>query len=155
MLRIIVTEFSAFVLGLSFIDPADPQKGGIILNNSYEVQHTVNLRGDLKKTNMHDFTLVDEGKHVVTLTHLHGKASVEESAAVGFDGECNALWEGFRELDAQTSETIFDWSPHDHIGLDEVTRRPKTYEEMCTKSVLSCTVLFDALPRPPSVLQKG
>lgn len=119
---------------LSLIDPQDEHKGGVILDNAYEIQHTVDLRGDLENTNMHDFTVVDNGTHALTLTKVPGGSSEEESEAVGFEGECKAGWEGFKEVDVVTSEVIFDWSPHGHIGLDEVTKNAENSDERCSKS---------------------
>lgn len=118
---------------LSLIFPHDEHSAGVILDDDYEIYQTVDLEGDLRSTNMHDFTVVDDGAHALTLDIVFEKATVEQSKVVGFDGNCSASWEGFRELNVNNSEIIFDWSAKNWIGLDESTFVPGPYEEICKK----------------------
>jgi len=80
---------------------------------------------------MHDFTVVDDGEHALTLMKVPGLSSIAESSAVGYHGECNATWEGFKELKVRDSAVTFEWSAHGHISLDESTRMTASVEEMC------------------------
>ncbi len=117
---------------LSLIDPAAEHHAGVILDERYEIVNTVDLRGDLDTTNMHDFTVVDNAAHALTLTRVPGEATREESLEVGFNGICQTGWEGFRELDVQTSEILYDWNPHGHISLNETTLKVDTIHNMCS-----------------------
>ncbi len=63
------------------------------------------------------------------------RASEEYSAAIGYDGECHAQYDGFVELDTDTWEPVFEWNSYGYIGLDEsfVTQDP--LEERCEGEV--------------------
>lgn len=118
--------------GLSLICPNMEHKAGVMLDDTYTISHSVNMRGELNNTNMHDFTVTDNGTRALTLDIVKGDATIEESLVVGFEGECKVGWEGFRELDVETSEILFDWSAQGHVGLDEPTKLPNSYEELCS-----------------------
>ncbi|KAK3703323.1 hypothetical protein LTR37_014535 [Vermiconidia calcicola] len=117
---------------------------GMILDSNYEISQSVDMLGQVlpqwlldqidgsRGTNMHDFNLIHDGKRVLMLTKVWENATREESAAVGFDGECTAKWQGFKEVDVATSEVLFEWSAHGHIELEESTFEKKGgIQKMC------------------------
>ncbi|KAK3047787.1 hypothetical protein LTR09_010762 [Extremus antarcticus] len=124
---------------LIFTEHAD----GLILNDDYKIEHTVDMFGmelpdwlmeqigHRHTTNMHDFNVIDDGKRAVMLTKVYENATRAESKAVGFDGECTAKWQGFKEVDVATSEILFEWNAHGHIDLEESTYSKGSLEEMC------------------------
>ena len=67
--------------------------------------------------------VIDGGKRVLMLTKVFENATVEESRTVGFNGNCTAKWQGFKEVDIATSEPVFEWSAHGHIDLKESTKK--------------------------------
>jgi hypothetical protein len=117
---------------LSLIFPHDPHHEGVVLDNNYEVYKTVDLRGELGDSNMHDFVVIEDGANALTLSHVKGPATVEQSKAIGFDGECRAAWKGFKEVRVDDGEVLFDWSARDWIGLDECTFIKGSVEKRCT-----------------------
>lgn len=58
-------------------------------------------------------------------------ATIEESRAIGYDGNCTAKWQGIREVDLATGETVFEWSSHGNIGLDETTKTSGKLKKKC------------------------
>ncbi|KAK5170237.1 uncharacterized protein LTR77_004823 [Saxophila tyrrhenica] len=76
--------------------------------------------------NMHEFLTVENGTRALYLTRVPKHASKEYSAAIGYDGECHAQYDGFVELDTETWEQTFSWNSYGKIGLDEsfVTKVP-------------------------------
>ncbi|KAK5168356.1 uncharacterized protein LTR77_006926 [Saxophila tyrrhenica] len=120
---------------LSLIFPHKQHGEGVVLDNNYSIYTAVDLLGELKATNMHDFTVVDDGERALTLSHVPGKSTIGQSKAVGFDGNCSAGWEGFNELRVEDSELLFEWSARDWLGLDETMFIPDTtIDERCTHS---------------------
>jgi hypothetical protein len=117
---------------------------GLILDDGYNIRNTVDMFGmDLPQwlldqighrhtTNMHDFNVIDNGKRAVMLTKVYENATRAESKAVGFDGECTAKWQGFKEVDVATSEILFEWNSHGQILLEESTYKKGPLEEMCS-----------------------
>jgi hypothetical protein len=102
--------------------------------------------------NMHEFTTVDDGTRgehtssfvlsiVLILTNLAAalyltvtprKASKQQSAAIGYDGECYTKFDGFAEVDTKTWEITHSWNSQGHIGLDESYVTTDPLEERCT-----------------------
>ena len=116
---------------------------GLILDRAYNIQHTVDMFGmelpqwlldqigSRHTTNMHDFNVIDNGERAIMLTKVYENATRAQSKAIGFDGECTAKYQGFKEVDVATSEILFDWSSHGNIELEESTYFPDSLEEMC------------------------
>lgn len=114
-----------------------------IFDNTYQVHQTVDMVGFLpqwlldaldekeKLTNMHDFNVIDDGKRVLMLTKVFENATIEESHAIGFEGNCTAKWQGFKEVDLVNKERIFEWNAHGHIGLEESTKTGGDLQKNC------------------------
>ena len=79
----------------------------VILNSNYEIHKIIPL-GDSTLheneigLNVHEFTTVDNGTRALHLTREPRKGSRELYAAINFDGNCYAVWDGIRELNATT-----------------------------------------------------
>jgi hypothetical protein len=110
-------------------------EAGFIFDSTYQVQKTVNMTSnvpdwaadklrDERTANMHEFYVIANGSRVLMLTKVFEHTSVEESKTIGFNGNCTAKWEGFKEVDLATGEVLFEWNSHGHIGLDEGTIEP-------------------------------
>lgn len=78
---------------LSLILPHERHREGVILGSDCKIYRSVDLSGELKGSNMHDLNVIDSGETVLTLTRLPGNSTIEQSAAVGFDGNCSTGWE--------------------------------------------------------------
>ena len=114
-----------------------------IFDNTYQTYQDVDMIGHIDEwllealdekevlTNMHDFNVIDDGKRVLMLTKVFENATVEESKVIGWDGECTAKWQGFKEVDLVTKERVFEWNAHGHIGLDESTTVNGDLESHC------------------------
>lgn len=122
---------------LTFIWPknSENQEGGFILDNSYEIHKILDMRGDhQKRPNMHDFNLIDDGKRALMLTTPYQNES-HISVPGEFDGLCKVDRQGFKEVDVQSGEVLFEWNSEGHIGVDESTyfvNEDRKYEQMCS-----------------------
>lgn len=116
---------------------SDHEKKAYLVDQSYQVDKEVPLVLDGEaKPNMHSFHVIDGGKRALILNVRPWNTSIEVSQQVGFNGSCNAKYQGFRELDLEDdSKPIFEWDAKDYIGLDESTFRKYNgnITEMCTK----------------------
>jgi len=123
---------------LTFILPrnSERQEGGIFMESSYEVSKVFDMRGDHQiRPNMHDLNLIDDGKRALMLTtptqHMSHIVVPGE-----FDGQCRVEWQGFKEVDVESGETLFEWSAEDKLSVAETTYFPGTglhkYEQMCS-----------------------
>ena len=110
-------------------------EAGFLIDSTYQIQKTVNMTSNVpdwaldkmrneRTANMHEFYVIANGTRVLMLTKVFEHTSVEESKTVGFDGNCTAKWEGFKEVDLATGEVLFEWNGHGHIRLDEGTIQP-------------------------------
>ena len=126
--------------------PNDEHGSGIIIDSSYNIHQTIDMRADLPRTNMHDLNILDNGQRALMLT---AKSYEKDPIQLGsYEGPCKAQWQGFRELDLKTGETVFEWHAQGHIALEESTRITGTYTDMCQNdwgksfSQISCTYTF-------------
>lgn len=110
---------------------------GIILNNNYEWVKSVPWAETWDGSNMHEFNVVQNGTRALVFTkETHQKVSTEKSMAVGFNGQCDVMGQGIKELDITVDppKSVFEWIGTDHIGLDEVTYTPGSFSNMCTRN---------------------
>ena len=117
-------------------------EAGFIIDETYQVRKTVSMTSEVSEwaakhlrpertANMHEFYVMANGTRALMLTKVFEKSSVEESKTIGFDGNCAAHWEGFKEVDLTTDKVLFEWNGHGHIGLDENTNFPRPVDSMC------------------------
>ena len=118
---------------LSLIDPHNEHAEGVILDDSYSTYAAVNLLGNLSQSNMHDFTVADDGATALTLMNDHGPSTLEQSLVIGYNGTCRAGWEGFKEIRVSDGSILFSWRARDWIGLDECMFIPSPVEERCSR----------------------
>lgn len=111
------------VLTMNF--PRDGVEGdGVILNHEYEVERLVDLVGENDGPNMHDFNLVDNGRHALMLTT--NELEETEVNLPWFNGTCRVHWQGFKEMNVETGELVYEWNDKGHIDLSESTYLPRT-----------------------------
>lgn len=91
---------------------------GVVVDNTYTMRHTVmmNQTGHL---NMHEFGLVDDGARALHLTKDIRETTRHNSLTAGYNGRCNVLFGGIREVDLLTGEPTFEWDPETNIELGE------------------------------------
>lgn len=93
---------------------------GVVLGKDYQVRRRVDIAASAD-FNTHDFHFLDDGKTVLVTSYNWGDASPEMVEAIDHDGKCSMAFDGFKELDGATSETLFEWSSYGNIALDEST----------------------------------
>lgn len=92
----------------------------------------VNSMDNGRKSNVHEFNILDDGR-VLIVTNLWGQnTSKEESSSVGYEGECRAMWHGFKEIDVDKDEVVFEWSAFGHISLNESSFFRDEVQTYCT-----------------------
>lgn len=100
---------------------------GWFLNSQYEIEHSMLLAKDVDHLNQHEFNIEDDGKRTMIITH--GREHLD-AGDMGLDGEVWVRTDGFRELDTETGDVLFDWKTQDYISLNESTyRSPKDDDE--------------------------
>lgn len=116
-----------------------------LLDNTYELHQTIPmisekdvppsiwqiLKDKNKKTNFHDFRVSEDGARAFMLTKLFENTTVEESKLVGYEGNCSVIWQGIKEVDISTNQTLFVWSAHGHIAMDEGTFALPSIDHEC------------------------
>lgn len=110
---------------------------GYILDNSYHVHKVVPMLSENEtNSNMHAFRIIDDGRRALMLNLRPWGTPMEMSQKLGYDGYCDAKYQGFREVDLENGnfDTLFEWDGR-HIGLDEstVVQHDGTIQEMCEK----------------------
>lgn len=98
---------------------------GYIINDHYEIDEVIPLRGHGFSMNLHDFHPIENGTKVLSMTTRHAKATKAEMQAIGEKGSCTLLHCGFFEYNATTWETLFDWSSEGRIHPDETFVEPQ------------------------------
>lgn len=116
--------------------PADLLHGyGVIMDNSYTIVKTVDSVGNNAAPNMHDFNLINDGKTALMLT-------TEDAVATHVDlpwysGTCKVKYQGFKEVDVETEEDVFEWNDKGYIGLNESdfkgAKTSPTFADVCNK----------------------
>lgn len=114
----------SMILG-SALEHGRHMKGmGIILNNSLEIIQTVPAPRSSQVINMHEFNIVDDGKHALTV--MYEAQFVENSAFGGAGPSWDAIWignNGFQEVDIASGEVRFQWWALDHVDPSESVER--------------------------------
>lgn len=105
-------------------DFPDPNCGaGWFLNSQYNMEQSISIAKDIDKFNQHEFNVYDQGRRIAVITHGRKKLDATDC---GLKGKVWTRTDGFREIDTETGDTIFDWRTHDHVGLNE-----STYQSPC------------------------
>ena len=95
----------------------------VILDNSYNINQTIRVTesGPLRSrhVNIHDFQVVNNGTRGLYFDRVRKNVTREESATVGYHGICTVEYPGFVEMDLESGEVLFEWSPENHIALNE------------------------------------
>lgn len=115
---------------LSFVVMEDPRAelpggAGIVLDSSYNTTRLVTNDRGRGTANMHEFSLIDNGRHALwitfasTLTNVRQGSSRQDYRWVGNNG--------FVEIDVETGKPVFEWWAMDHVHPSEsYARQPPT-----------------------------
>lgn len=96
-----------------------PHGAGITINSSLSISRqieseTTRNSGSGLRWNMHEFTILPDGRSALRLTERRFNAVYSD---IGFKG--TAVDQGFEEFDLETGETLFSWWAKDHISFSE------------------------------------
>lgn len=80
------------------------------------MEHSILLAKDVDDLNQHEFNIEDGGKRTMVITHSRRHL---DAGDLGEDGEIWVRSDGFRELDTETGDVVFDWKTEEHISLNE------------------------------------
>lgn len=99
----------------------DSDKGsGVILNNSYDLYKRLHLREELGAFDIHEFSILGDGKTAVTLNYPQHESSLDE---FGRNLEITEfLSGGFAEMDVESGMTKYEWDSFPQIPLRESTK---------------------------------
>lgn len=78
------------------------------------------LAENVDDLNQHEFNIEDGGKRTMIITHSRDHL---DAGDMGVDGQVWVRSDGFRELDTQSGDVLFDWKTHEHISLNESSFR--------------------------------
>lgn len=112
------TDYLTFIYGRR--DPAIepyPKGAGIIADASFNIRGSVNVTKDFEEFNLHEFTVVEDGKSVLIVTFKHARSDISTLGLKNLTG-----WVGdslIQEVDMATGDIKFEWSAFDHIPLIE------------------------------------
>ena len=95
--------------------PTTQVSSGVILNNTYGVEERVLATNGTRKIDMHEFRLVEDGRHALVIVHSQANTSQLTSNGTMYDGK--VVNNEFEEVDIATNETLFSWSALDHVPL--------------------------------------
>ena len=133
-------HFKSFDLRVATVNDTDMMtviyphdNAGVVVNSKYEIVQRVVYSETFAHSNMHDFSVIQNGARALVLTKdVHKTVSGDKARVVG-QTECHVHEDGLKELDITGGQTrtIFEWNGTDHIGLDETTMRPKEMAELC------------------------
>ena len=112
----------------------------VIFDQSYQVVKKVPMgqwdwENNTPKLDMHEFALVDRGRKAVFLQRWLKKATREESASIGCDGECRTIFDGLVEIDTETWQVAHSWAPNGVISLNETFKSSGSAQRKCTEDL--------------------
>lgn len=89
---------------------------GFFLNSSYELRQSLLIAEDDSHSNQHEFNIVNNGRRALVTTHDTKELPASD---LGLDGDIWVRTDGFKEMNVQTGETVFEWATIEHVSLDE------------------------------------
>ena len=102
-----------------------------VFDNHYEVLYNHGW----KHFNSHELNYIRNGTRAFVIRSYGEDASEEMSAVIGFDGNCQVMFDHLLELDVTNDyETLWEWHTEDHVGLDESTLTEASVPNRCTGS---------------------
>lgn len=106
---------------------------GVIVDKHYNIKENVTIGVPGKTLNMHGFHVSDNGQHFLFVNRNVTTADRKVSATVPFEGECKLTTDGFREVDARTGKTLFEWDSTGRIAFNESTLDLESVEDRCSQ----------------------
>ena len=111
-------------INLTFIygrrDPGSepyPKGAGVIADTSFNLLGSVNVTEDIEEFNLHEFTIVEDGKSALIVTYKNEWRDISPLGLKNLTG-----WVGdsrIQEIDLITGDIKFEWRTFDHIPLTE------------------------------------
>lgn len=86
------------------------QQKGVLMDKHYNVKKRMEVSGKGVMFNSHEFNFVENGTKALVIDNDYGEASDEESAYVGYKGQCRRACNGITEYDTTTWKTMWQWS---------------------------------------------
>ena len=106
----------------------------VIFDNHYEIRDTIKI-DTVSQMNARELHFVDNGTRALVIKTENKVSTIKDAETVGHNGPCHAAWDGIQELDTETWEPVFTWSPLGHIGLNESTHDTNLpIEETCNSN---------------------
>ena len=95
---------------------------GMVLDNTFRSVARIEAPFLENGMNMHELLLLPSPQGASAI-HLTAQSNLEDLRGIGTIGQERgwAIDTGFREVNIETGETIFDWWPRDHIPLTQST----------------------------------
>jgi len=110
------SDHLSFVLFENHRVPVFEHGAAILLNSSYQQVMNVTLPRELR-LNIHDFSLLDEGKSAIVLMDVETQARNFSNGTREWEGRL--VGNGFREIDLRSRDTMFEWRAVDHVSVFE------------------------------------
>ena len=110
---------SSYALSSIFMSAGEKRKGqGIIMDSSYAIIKNVSTPKLVNNFNMHEFNLIHGGKSVLFI--MNQQEYIELDQELGSDRETGWIFNmGFREVDVETGETLFEWWAYPEVRPQE------------------------------------
>ncbi|KAF2161829.1 hypothetical protein M409DRAFT_58898 [Zasmidium cellare ATCC 36951] len=106
---------------------------GLIVDNSFQLRETVDVGTLGVDFNSHEFNFIEDGTKAIVLSEGRRNATKEQALGVKYEeGECVAMFDGFKVLDTKTWKPLFEWSSFDHVALNESTFLDGPIKDLCT-----------------------
>jgi hypothetical protein len=91
---------------------------GVTMNNSYSITYSTGPTQTEINMNMHELLMGNNGKNAVYVTHKSDWVDTSELSPYGVEEEARwVLNEGFREIELETGEVLFEWWALDHVAI--------------------------------------
>lgn len=92
-----------------------------IMDNTYQVREQIHIGSLGFDLNTHELHFIEDGTKAIVMMEGKMDSTEEQAHAVGVEGTCKGLFNGFKVLDTTTWDTVFKWSPYGKVGLEEST----------------------------------
>jgi hypothetical protein len=96
----------------------DKKGRGVILDNSYQETHSINVSRTHRNMNMHELNILNEGRTAIHIIHQPKFVDTVDLEEFGVTDEAGWVLDcGFREVEVDTGKILFEWYPHEHVNL--------------------------------------
>ena len=114
----------SLILLSSMGEKTKEESGGFILDDSYAIRSKIRMSSPPGMINMHEFNVRNQSQSALMALWrptYYDNSEFDATQPVGWIGDT-----GFREVNVDTHEVVFDWKSLDHIKpLESVQSPPK------------------------------